>query len=163
MPLAGASLTAMLGATGALAVSSDFELQASKASSSGAANSARVAQAKEVIRAGRKSANEGGKVGRCGPVRADCADAFALPRALLPSEVQQAVHFSSNARAKAAHPALRLRDVLHNSLRSVIARPRAVRCVAFLTNSLAIGCEKTPCGLSRSALPPTREGYAGHP
>ena len=55
------------------------------------------------------------------------------------------------------------RDVLHNSLRSVIARPRAVRCIAFFANSSAIGCKKTPCGLSRSALPPTREGYAGHP
>ena len=54
-------------------------------------------------------------------------------------------------------------DVLHNSLRSVIARPRAVRCVAFLANSTAIGCQKPPCGPSRSALPPTREGYAGHP
>ena len=54
-------------------------------------------------------------------------------------------------------------DVLHNSLRSVIARPRAVRCVAFLANSPAIGCKKTPYSLSRSALPPTREGYAGHP
>ena len=26
-----------------------------------------------------------------------------------------------------------------------------------------MGCKKAPCGLSRSALPPTREGYAGHP
>ena len=32
------------------------------------------------------------------------------------------------------------RDGLHNSLRSVIARSRAVRCVAFLANSWAIGC-----------------------
>ena len=56
-----------------------------------------------------------------------------------------------------------IRDGLHNSLRSVIARRRAVRCVAFLANSRAIGCEKAPCGPSRSALPPTREGYAGHP
>ena len=32
-----------------------------------------------------------------------------------------------------------IRDGLHNSLRSVIARPRAVRCVAFLANSPAIG------------------------
>ena len=55
------------------------------------------------------------------------------------------------------------RDVLHNSLRSVIARPRAVHCVAFLANSPAIGCKKMPCGPSRSALSPTREGYAGHP
>ena len=55
------------------------------------------------------------------------------------------------------------KDVLHNSLRSVIARSRAVRCVAFFANSSAIGCKKTPCGLSRSALSPTREGYAGHP
>ena len=55
------------------------------------------------------------------------------------------------------------RDVLHNSLRSVIARSRAVRCVAFFANSRAIGCKKSPCGPSRSALPRTREGYAGHP
>ena len=47
------------------------------------------------------------------------------------------------------------RDVLHNSLRSVIARPRAVHCVAFLANSRAIGRKKTPCGPSRSTLPPT--------
>ena len=45
----------------------------------------------------------------------------------------------------------------------MIARPRAVRCVAFFANSSAIGCKKTPCGLYRSALPPTREGGAGHP
>ena len=55
------------------------------------------------------------------------------------------------------------RDPLHNSLRSVIAPPRAVHCVAFLANSPAIGCKKMPCGPSRSALSPTREGYAGHP
>ena len=55
------------------------------------------------------------------------------------------------------------RDVLHNSLRSVMARTRAIRCVAFLTNSTAIGCKKTPCGLSRSAPSQPREGYAGHP
>ena len=55
------------------------------------------------------------------------------------------------------------RNVLHNSLRSVIARSRAIRCVAFLAHSPAMGCKKAPCGLSRSALPPTREGYAGHP
>ena len=55
------------------------------------------------------------------------------------------------------------RDVLHNSLRSVIARSRAVRCVAVLANSRAIDCKKSPCGPSRSALPRTREGYAGHP
>ena len=55
------------------------------------------------------------------------------------------------------------RDGLHNSLRSVIARPRAVYCVAFFANSWAIGCKKTPCSPSRSALSPPREGYAGHP
>ncbi|MNU99359.1 hypothetical protein D3C71_894880 [compost metagenome] len=55
------------------------------------------------------------------------------------------------------------RDDLYHSLRSVIARPRAVRCVAFLANSWAIGCKKTPCGPSRSALPQPHEGYAGHP
>ena len=55
------------------------------------------------------------------------------------------------------------RDDLHNSQRSVIARSRAVRCVAFFANSSAIGCKKTPCVPSRSALPLTREGYAGHP
>ncbi len=58
---------------------------------------------------------------------------------------------------------LSARDDLHNFLRSVIARPRAVHSVAFLANSRAIGRKKTPCGPSRSALPPTREGYAGHP
>jgi hypothetical protein len=31
------------------------------------------------------------------------------------------------------------RDGLHHSLRSVAARPRAIRCVAFLANSRAIG------------------------
>ena len=30
-------------------------------------------------------------------------------------------------------------------------------------NRCGIGRPETPCGLSRSALPPTREGYAGHP
>ncbi len=43
------------------------------------------------------------------------------------------------------------RNPLHNSLRSVIARARAVHCVVFLANSWAIGCKKTPCGPSRSA------------
>ena len=61
------------------------------------------------------------------------------------------------------YPRRYFKDVLHNSLRSVIARSRAVRCVAFFANSSAIGCKKTPCGPRRSALPPTREGYAGHP
>ena len=56
-----------------------------------------------------------------------------------------------------------LEDDLHNSLRSVIARSRAVHCVAFLANSAAIGCKKTPCAPSPSALPPSLEGYAGHP
>ena len=55
---------------------------------------------------------------------------------------------------------IRARDVLYDSLRSLVARPQAIRCVAFLANSRAIGCKKTPCGLSRPALPPTREGYA---
>ena len=56
-----------------------------------------------------------------------------------------------------------LEDDLHNSLRSVIARSRAVHCVAFVANSRATGLQKTPCGPSRSALPPTRWGCAGHP
>ena len=56
-----------------------------------------------------------------------------------------------------------LRNVLHHSLQTVIARSRAIRCVAFLAHSPAMGCKKAPCGLSRSALPPTREGYAAHP
>ncbi len=43
------------------------------------------------------------------------------------------------------------RDPLHNSLRSVVARARAVCGVVFLANSQAIGCKKTPCGPSRSA------------
>jgi hypothetical protein len=43
------------------------------------------------------------------------------------------------------------KDPLHNSLRSVAARARAVHCVVFLANSPAIGCKKTPCGPSRSA------------
>ena len=43
-----------------------------------------------------------------------------------------------------------LREPLHNSLRSVVKRTRAARCVVFLTNSLAIGCKKTPCSPSRS-------------
>ena len=51
----------------------------------------------------------------------------------------------------------------HNPLRPARVRPRAVRGVAFPVNSCGIGRPKTPCGLSRSALPPTREGYAGHP
>ncbi len=55
------------------------------------------------------------------------------------------------------------KDVLHNSLRSVIARPRAVLCVAFVANSTAIGCKKTPCAPSRSAPSHPHEGYAGHP
>ncbi len=44
-----------------------------------------------------------------------------------------------------------IKDPLHNSLRSVIARARAVHCVVFLANSRAIGGKKTPCGPSRSA------------
>ena len=43
-----------------------------------------------------------------------------------------------------------LKDPLHNSLRSVISRTRAVCCVVFLANSPAIGCKKTPCSPSRS-------------
>ena len=39
-------------------------------------------------------------------------------------------------------PSQRPRDGLHNSLRSVIARSRAVYCVVFLANSRAIGCKK---------------------
>ena len=34
------------------------------------------------------------------------------------------------------------REPLHNSLRSVVKRTRAARCVVFLTNSLAIGCKR---------------------
>ena len=37
------------------------------------------------------------------------------------------------------------KDPLHNSLRSVMSRTRAVSCVVFLANSRAIGCKKTPC------------------
>ena len=47
-------------------------------------------------------------------------------------------------------------DDLHNSLRSVIARSRAAHCVAFLANSAAIGCKKTPCAPSPSATTVSR-------
>ena len=43
-----------------------------------------------------------------------------------------------------------VRDALHNSLRSVISRTRAVCRVVFIANSRAIGCKKTPCSPSRS-------------
>ena len=43
------------------------------------------------------------------------------------------------------------KESLHNSQRSVIAQPGAVRCVVFLPNSGDISCKKTPCGPSRSA------------
>ena len=46
---------------------------------------------------------------------------------------------------------LTAKDPLHNSLRSVVARARAVYGVAFLANSGAIGCKKAPCSPSRSA------------
>ena len=52
---------------------------------------------------------------------------------------QQMFHITS-------HP----RDPLHNSLRSVISRTRAVCSVVFLANSPAIGVKKTPCSPSRS-------------
>ncbi len=43
-----------------------------------------------------------------------------------------------------------VKDPLHNSLRSVVARARAVCGVAFFANSGAIGCKKAPCSPSRS-------------
>lgn len=46
---------------------------------------------------------------------------------------------------------LRTRDPLNNSLRSVAAPTRAVRCVVFAANSGTIGCKETPCGPSRFA------------
>lgn len=55
------------------------------------------------------------------------------------------------------------RGALHHSLRTLAARSQAFRSVAFLANSWAIGCKKTPGASSRSARPPTREGDAGHP
>ena len=85
----------------------------------------------------------------------------------LPDQVPVSDISSSTVRAELVEARALLagssRDVLHNSLQSVIARSRAIRCVAFLAHSPAMGCKKTPCSLSRSALPPTREGYAGHP
>ena len=45
---------------------------------------------------------------------------------------------------------LMVKDPLHNSLRSVVSRTRAVCCVVFLDNIRAIGCKKTPCSPSRS-------------
>lgn len=39
-------------------------------------------------------------------------------------------------------PAVGMRDVLHNSLRSVMARPRAVRCVVFLANSSLLAAKR---------------------
>ena len=86
--------------------------------------------------------------------RADAADAH---------DVAQRINQSFEQPLAFEDQTVDLRNVLHNSLQSVIARSRAIRCVAFFANSSAIGCKKTPCGLSRSALPPTREGYAGHP
>ena len=86
--------------------------------------------------------------------RADAADAH---------DVAQRINQSFEQPLAFEDQTVDLRNVLHNSLQSVIARSRAIRCVAFLAHSPAMGCKKTPCGLSRSALPPTREGYAGHP
>ena len=63
--------------------------------------------------------------------------AAAQPQHLLPSYLQ--------------NENLDPRDPLHNSLRSVVARARAVCGVAFLANSGAIGCKKAPCSPSRSA------------
>ena len=34
------------------------------------------------------------------------------------------------------------KDVLHNSLRSVLARPQAVRCVVFLANSSLLAAKR---------------------
>ena len=86
--------------------------------------------------------------------RADAADAH---------DVAQRINQSFEQPLAFEDQTVDRRNVLHNSLQSVIARSRAIRCVAFLAHSPAMGCKKTPCGLSRSALPPTREGYAGHP
>ena len=49
-----------------------------------------------------------------------------------------------NKRLPATEPqtVTRPRDPLHNSLRSVIGRTRAVSCVVFLANSPAIGCKR---------------------
>ena len=46
--------------------------------------------------------------------------------------------------------AINLKEPLHNSLRSVISRTRAVCFVVFLANSRAVGCKKTPCRPSRT-------------
>ena len=86
--------------------------------------------------------------------RADAADAH---------DVAQRINQSFEEPLAFEDQTVDLRNVLHNSLQTVIARSRAIRCVAFLAHSPAMGCKKAPCGLSRSALPPTREGYAGHP
>ncbi len=43
-----------------------------------------------------------------------------------------------------------IKDALHNSLRSVVSRTRAVCCVAFFANSHAIDCKKAPCSPSRA-------------
>ena len=58
-----------------------------------------------------------------------------------------------------------LKDALHNSLRSVISRARAVCCVVFLANRHTIGCKKTAGSPSRSDCHGTArgEGYAEHP
>ena len=86
--------------------------------------------------------------------RADAADAH---------DVAQRINQSFELPLAFEDQTVDRRNVQHHSLQSVIARSRAIRCVAFLAHSPAMGCKKTPCGLSRSALPPTREGYAGHP
>ena len=57
---------------------------------------------------------------------------------------------AANARWSSTRPRLALKDSLHNSLRPVINRTRAVCCVVFLANSGAIGRKKTPCSPSRS-------------
>ncbi len=49
-------------------------------------------------------------------------------------------------------------DVLYHSLRTVIARLRAVHCVASLANSMAIGCKKMPCGPPRPRAITTSRG-----
>lgn len=55
------------------------------------------------------------------------------------------------------------KDALHNSLRVVIARPRAVCGVAFFANSYGYWLQNAPCIPSRSALSHSRQSYAEHP
>ena len=67
--------------------------------------------------------------------------------------VHHALHELGIARSRGSdllHGGRSPRDPLHNSLRPVISRTRAVCCVVFLVNSGAIDCKKTPCSPSRS-------------